>query len=219
MRVKIFILIATAIFIQNIFSQKQLLASIAVHENVQGENLKLDSIAVVSNRSTISYKLILEYGVSTGIERYYYKGTNIEEMRTVGGRVGLSLTAINNIAFYDRFLFGIGGGIEYRTFMIAFPMELAGTCFLNFRYYFNKPDRLLIPMLNIAIGGRMTKEFDSIMANNPWHLSETMMYGVYSTFGAGFKIKLFSLQGGVLFWTKGNNLFGVDAMVKVGLNF
>jgi hypothetical protein len=181
-------------------------------------NQKMDSIAVESNRSTISYKLILEYGMSTGIERYYYKWQYGEEMRTAYSGFGLSLTAINNIAFYDRFLLGIGGGIEYRSFMIAFPMELAGICFLNFRYYFNKPDRVLIPMLNIALGGRMTKEFDGFMANNPWHLSETM-YGVYSTFGAGFKVKLFSLQSGILFWTKGNNLFGVDAMVKAGLNF
>jgi hypothetical protein len=102
--------------------------------------------------------------------------------------------------------------------MIAFPMELAGMCFLNFRYYFNKPNSVLIPMLNIAMGARMTKEFDGFMAYNPWHLSETM-YGVYSTFGAGFKVKLFSLQGGILFWTKGKNSFAVDAMVKVGLNF
>ena len=64
---------------------------------------------------------------------------------------------------------------------------------------------------------RMVKEYD-FLANKGEEFSETM-YGIYSTFGAGFKVKLFSLQGGIIFWTKENNLFGVDAMVKVGLNF
>jgi len=187
----------------------------------QEVNQKMDSIAVESNKSTISYKLILEYGGSTGMERYYYKNKNYynkgdrEAIRTAYSRMGLSLTAINNIAFHDRFLLGIGGEIEYRSLLIVFPAELAGSCFLNFRYYFNKPNRLLIPMFNIAIGGRITKRFDVFWPT----YEERFLYGIYSTFGAGFKVKLFSLQGGVLFWTKGDNLFGVDAMVKVGLNF
>ena len=218
MKIKIFILIGTAIFLQNMFSQKQLLASISVQENVQEENLKLDTIAVKNNKSTISYKLILEYGFSTGIERYYYKGQYIEEMGVSYSGWGLSLTAINNIAFNDRFLLGIGGGIEYRSFMIAFPMELAGTCFFNFRYYFHKPEKIVIPMLNIAIGGRMAKEFDGFMASKPCQLSETM-YGVYSTFGAGFKVNRFSFQSGVLFWTKGYNVYGVDTDGKSRVNF
>ena len=178
----------------------------------------VNTTIVKNNKNVTSYKLILEYGASTGIEHYYYKGENIEEIGTKYSGFGFSLTAVNNIAFYNKFLLGIGGGIEYRSFMITSPMELSGTCFFNFRHYFNKPDRVLIPMLNIAIGGRMTKEFDGFMANNPWHLSETM-YGIYSTFGAGFKVKRLSVQGGVLFWTKGYDLYGIDAMVKIGLNF
>ena len=178
----------------------------------------VDTIITDNNKNAISYKLILEYGVSTGIERYYDKWQYGEELRTAYSGLGLSLITINNIAFYDRFLLGIGVGIEYRSIMIAFPIELAGTCFLNFRYYFNRPEKVLTPMLNIAIGGRITKDFGVILVGNPWHLSGTR-YGIYSTLGAGFKVKLFSLQGGIIFWTKENNLFGVDAMVKVGLNF
>jgi hypothetical protein len=158
----------------------------------------------------------LEYGISSGIERYYNKDKYGEELKTVFGRAGLSLTAINNIAFNNKFLLGIGGGLEYRGIAIVFAKELGGTCFFNFRYYFNKPEKIVIPMLNIAIGGRMVKEFDAL-ADKPWH--SEIMYGVYSSFGAGFKVKLFSLQGGVLFLTTGNNLFGVDAMIKIGLNF
>jgi hypothetical protein len=218
MKAKIFFLIATAIFVQNMFSQKQLLASNVNYENIQGENLKSDSMAVKSKKSRVSYKLILEYGLSTGIERHKNKWQYEEEMSTVYSGMGLSLTAINNIAFHDRFLLGIGGGIEYRSFIILFPMELAGTCFLNFRYYFNKSEKKVIPLLNVAIGGRMAKEFDRLFTSDPWHLSKTM-YGVYSTLGAGFKIKLFSLQGGIMFWTKGKNSFSVDGMVKVGISF
>ena len=72
-------------------------------------------------------------------------------------------------------------------------------------------------MLNIAIGGRITKEFngDLFIVNDIWRIK----HGVYSTFGAGFKVKRFSFHGGVLFWTMGNNLFGVDAIVRAGLNF
>ena len=208
MKLKIFFLITMALFVQNLFAQ----------EKMQGEEQKSDTIIIEKNRNEIDYKLILEYGLSTGIKRYYYKWEYGEEMRTVYSGLGFSLTAINNIAFNNRFLLGIGGGIEYRSLVMVFPMELSGICFLNFRYYFHKPEKVVIPMLNIAIGGRMGKVFDGVMADNPWHLSETR-YGIYSTFGAGFKVKLFSLQGGILFWTKGDNLFGVDAIVKAGLNF
>ena len=197
MKLKILFLIATVLFVQNVFAQE-----------------KLDTIAVENNKNAVSYKLILEYGMSSGINRSYYKGENIEEIQTFPSLLGLSLSAINNIAFNDRFLLGIGCGLEYRSLFIAFPKELAGMCFLNFRYYFNKPEKIVRPMLNIAMGGRVVKDFDGIFVSNP----ETM-YGVYGTLGAGFKVKIISLQGGVLFWTEGNNLYGVDAMVRVGLTF
>jgi len=183
----------------------------------QEVNQKLDTIGIKNNRNMISYKLILEYGMSTGIERYYYKWQYGEEMGVAFSWQGLSLTAINNISFKDRFLLGIGGGLEYRSFFIAIPLEIGATCFLNFRYYFNKPAKMVIPMLNVAIGGRMVKEYD-FLANKGKRFSE-MLYGVHSTFGAGFKVKRFSLQSGILFWTKGYNLYGIDAMVKVGLTF
>lgn len=195
MKVKIFILLVMGLFVQNVFAQD-----------------KLDTIAVENNKNALSYKLFLEYGMSTGRERYYEKSENVEAIRTPFSLFGLSLTAINNIAFNDRFLLGIGCGLEYRSFI--FPKELAGLCFLNFRYYFNKPEKNVRPMLNIAMGGRVVKDFDGFFVSNP----ETM-YGVYGTLGAGFKVKRFSLQGGILFWTEGDNLYGVDIMiVKVGLN-
>ena len=194
---KILFLIVTVLFVQNVLAQE-----------------KLDTIAVENCKNAISYKLILEYGSSTGIERHYDKSQYSEAIITSYSLLGLSLTAINNISFNDRFLLGIGIGLEYRSFFIALPKELAGICFLNFRYYLNKPEKTVRPMLNMTIGSRIVKEFDGIFVNNP-----EIMYGVYSTFGAGFKVKKFSLQGGVLFWTEGDNLYGVDAMVKVGLNF
>jgi len=202
MKVKILFLIVTVLFVQNVLAQE-----------------KLDTNAVENCKNAISYKLILEYGTSFGIERYYYKGENIEEMRTAFSDFALFPIVINNICFNDRYLLGIGGGLEYRGFMIVFPMELSGMCFLNFRYYFSNPKRTVTPMLNIAVGGRMAKEFDGLFADNPWRLSEETMYGVYSTFGAGFKFKRFSLQSGILFWTKGDNLYGIDAMIKIGLTF
>ena len=112
----------------------------------------VDTIITDNNKNAISYKFILEYGTSMGIKHYYEKWQYGEEMRTNFSWFGLSLTAINNIAFYDRFLLGIGGGIEYRSFFIAIPLEIGATCFLNFRYYFNKPAKTVIPMLNMAIG-------------------------------------------------------------------
>jgi hypothetical protein len=63
----------------------------------------------------------------------------------------------HNIDFKDKFLLGIGGGLEYRSVLFGIPKELAGMCFLNFRYYFNKPEKIVSPMLNMAIGGRITK--------------------------------------------------------------
>ena len=203
MKVKILFLIVTVLFLQNVLAQE-----------------KLDTNAVENCKNAISYKLILEYGSSTGIERHYDKSQYSEAIITSYSGWVLSLTAINNIAFNDRYLLGIGGGLEYRSFMIAIPMELSGMCFLNFRYYFSNSKRTVTPMLNIAVGGRMAKEFDGwLLTDNPWRLSEETMYGVYSTLGAGFKFKRFSLQSGILFWTKGDNLYGIDAMVKVGLNF
>lgn len=216
MKAKIFILFVAALFMQKIFAQKQLPITISVQENAQGVNQKLDTIATENKK--LSYTLFLEYGVSSGIIHFYHNWENGEEIRTISSALGFSLTAINNIAFNDKFLLGIGGGIEYRTYIILVPEELAGLCFLNFRYYFNKSKKNVTPMLNMAMGGRMAKEADGFFADNPWHLSETM-YGVYGNFSAGFKVKLFSFQGGVLFWTKGNNLYGVDAVIKAGLNF
>ena len=165
--------------------------SLSAQENEQAENQKSDTNAVehVKNGSAVSYKLILEFGTSFGIERYYYKGENIEEMRTAFSGFALFPIIINNICFNDRYLLGIGGGLEYRNFV--FPVELAGTCFLNFRYYFSNPKRTVTPMLNIAVGGRMAKEFDGFFADNPWHLSEETMYGVYCTLGAGLNLNAF----------------------------
>ena len=214
MKIKIFFLIATAFFVQNTFSQKKLPVSNDILNNVVEDNLKSDSIANEKN-ATISYKLILENGWSTGMQHYYSKSGN--EMRTRYSWLGLSINAINNIAINNKILLGIGGGIEYRSYF-GIPLELAGIYYVNFRYYFEKPDKIVIPMINAAVGGRMGKEFEGFFADHPWHLLKTK-HGVYSTFGAGFKVKLFSLQGGVLFWTKGSNFFGLDAMVKLGLNF
>ena len=211
---KTIIILTTALLARNGFAQNQLADSIPVQENVLEINQNLDTITVKNSKSAIFYKLILEYGMSLGIERYYYKDEYGEEMGVFFRGPALSLVAINNISFNDRFLLGIGGGLEYRTLLVVFPIELAGVCFLNFRYYFNKPEKTVIPMLNIAIGGRMAKGFGFFVGSNPW-----MTYGVYSTFGAGFKVKRFSLHSGVLFWTRGYNLYGVDAMIKVGLTF
>ena len=212
MNVKIFILFATVLYVQNVFAHNQLQVFTPTQEN----NQELDTTAVENKKKDISYKLILEYGGSTGIERYYYKGADIEEMRTKYSWLGISLTAINNIAFKDRFLLGIGGGLEFRAYVI-FPKELGATCFLNFRYYFNKSAKVVIPMLNIAIGGRMVREYGFFFSGE--QPSSKMKYGVYSTLGAGIKVKRFSLQYGVLFWTKGYNLYGVDIMSKVGVSF
>jgi hypothetical protein len=211
MKGKIFILFLAALFMQNLFAQEQLSDSISVQE----ENQKWDTIPIEHNPKAVSYRLILEYGLSSGIERYYHKYSNFEEMET-NFYGGLFLTAINNISFKDKFLLGIGGGLELRAGkLIVIPSEIGATCFLNFRYHFIKSEkRNLIPMLNIAIGSRMVVEhyfFDNEFSK--------MMYGVYSTLGAGFKIKRLSVQCGILFWTKGHNSYSVNIMAKAGLSF
>ena len=94
MNLKIFILIATVLLVQNLFAQ----------ENVPGANQKLDTITDENNRKTISYKLILEGGGSTGIEHFYYKDRYDETLRTRPSWLGISLIAINNIDFKDRLL-------------------------------------------------------------------------------------------------------------------
>ena len=186
-------------------------------EKTQNVHQKLDTNVVENDKNAVSYKLILEGGFSTGIEHFYYKDRYEEKLRTRHSWLGVSLIAINNIDVKDRFLLGIGGGLEYRSILLGIPKELAGTCFFNFRYYFNEPEKIVRPILNIAIGGRITKEFndDIFRVNDLWRIK----YGLYSTFGAGIKIKRFSFHGGVLFWTMDNNLFGVDAMVRAGLIF
>lgn len=210
MKAKILILLSAALFLQNLFAQEPL----PVSTSVQEENQKLDTIPIEHKIKAVSYRLILEYGFYSGIVRNYYYG----EMETRFSWLGLSLTAINNISFKDKFLLGIGGGFEYRSFYIAIPIEIGATCFLNFRYCFNKfAKRSLIPMLNIAIGSRMVREYN-IFQDKGERFSE-MMYGIYSTFGAGFKFKRLSVQGGILFWTKGHNSYSVNILAKAGFNF
>jgi len=217
-KLRILTLIVTAFLIHNLLDPRQLVAAEVFYPNIQSENPKSDSVIVENKIKEVSYKLILEYVVSYGAVRNV-KGEYNEVLETEISWLGVSLTAINNIAFSNSFLVGIGGGLEYRSLILAFPMELVGTCFLNFRNYFIKPEKKLVPMVNLAIGGRMAKEFDGFMADNPWHLSEKTYYGVYSTLGAGFKVKLFTFQAGIMVWTKGSNCLGVEGMAKVGLAF
>jgi hypothetical protein len=214
-KIRILTLIVTAIVVQYLFTPKQLVAADVFCQKNQSENPKSDTVIIEGKMKEVSYKLIVEYGVSYGAVRST-KGEYSEEVSTDISWSGISLTAINNIAFSNSFLIGIGGGLEYRSFFLVFPMELVGTCFLNFRNYFNRPEKKLTPMVNLSIGGRMAKEFDGFLADNPWHLSKTTYYGVYGTLGAGFKVKLFTFQAGIMLWTKGANYLGVESMAKVG---
>ena len=217
-RRRILTLILVAIVVHNLLAPRQLVAAEVFYPNIQNENPKSDSVIVENKIKEVSYKLILEYGVAFGGVRNV-KGEYNEVVETEISWLGVSLTAINNIAFSNSFLIGVGGGLEYRSFMLAIPMELVGTCFLNFRNYFTRPEKKLVPMVNLSIGGRMAKNFDGFMADKPWHLSETTYYGVYGSLGAGFKVKLFTFQAGIMLWTKGANCLGVEGMAKVGLTF
>lgn len=165
----------------------------------------------------ISYNLINEYG--------FY----------VGGSFGLTGVFVNSIKFnHTNDLLGIGIGCEFNNGLVAsyngYNMSFTQSIpiFVNYRHYFVRPEKSLSPLVNIAFGPMFncwTTEYsmllpDDVNMTEVVYRSPVCAMGLYGTIASGFKVKAFSLTGGIFFRSNINPkslTFGVES--KVGFTF
>lgn len=154
----------------------------------------------------LSYNFIMEFG------NYFGSKTT-----------GLTGVAINSLSIKDQNLIGIGVGYEMDVNdQTAIPL------FFNFRHYFNRPERKVTPLVNIAVGTRLcftdrhawTEIYDPITG---YYTSFDDSYtefipGLYASMTAGFKAKAFSFSSG-FFCKSGSEGFATGIEVKLGFTF
>lgn len=154
----------------------------------------------------LSYNFIMEFG------NYFGSKT-----------VGLTGVAINSLSIKDQNLIGIGVGYEMDVNdQTAIPL------FFNFRHYFQRPERKVTPLVNLAVGTRLcfNEIYDWIEVYDPItgyyngyedrHMEFTP--GLYASMTAGFKAKSFSFTSG-FFCKSDSQGFASGIEVKVGFTF
>ena len=125
-----------------------------------------DTTINVNNLPKSSYVFITEHGMSLGGDIVSYTGV-----------------FINNICFNKTSdIVGLGVGVEY-----GIASGLSIPIFANYRRYFPS-NRNLKPLLNIAIGSRLTAWYG---VNGTWRPD------FYSTIASGFRVKAFSFTSGL----------------------
>ena len=159
-----------------------------------------------SESKDLRYGLIAEFGPYFGYQNF--GGTSI---------------FVNNIVLKEKFLFGLGVGMEVETAdNFAIPL------FFNFRHYFpSRPGKSLRPLVNIALGTRICvkEDYRDVMYINEWgdvyYLTESYgtkaLPGFYSTVATGFKAGFFTFTAGMYFKT--GDIFSAGAEVKCGFTF
>ena len=141
----------------------------------------------------------LSFGQDTDINAYHLKEFSYvfitEHGMSLGGDI-VSYTGvfINNICFNKTSdIVGLGVGVEY-----GIASGLSIPIFANYRRYFPS-DRNLKPLLNIAIGSRLTAWYG---VNGTWRPD------FYGTIASGFRVKAFSFTSGLYVKSLDGDFFG-----------
>ena len=114
----------------------------------------------------VSYSFITEHGMSLGGDIAGYTGVFVNSI------------CINR----TQDIVGIGVGVEYGIVsLLCIPI------FANYRHYFPS-NRNLKPLINIAIGSRLT---------SPYRANDSWKPGFYGVIASGFRVKAFSFTSGI----------------------